>query len=253
MQVIRNQDNLGFAKACNQGARAARGEYLVFLNNDTIPLNGWLTALIEEVRTHSDVAVVGSKLLYEDGTIQHAGVAFSREWFLPYHIYRGFDAHAASVSRRRELDCVTAACMLVRREAFEEVGGFDEGYRNGFEDVDLCLKIREKNRKTRSRRWTCRCARDRAVDLGVVLRLGLLEDLLQRLPRAVDDRHVRDDAQEVVAGQRVVRQPQAVDDFVNLQLVRERHLGGRGFERLQRLDAVVGLFLARLLPVASSP
>ena len=147
VQVIRNQDNLGFAKACNQGARAARGEYLVFLNNDTIPLNGWLTALIEEVRTHSDVAVVGSKLLYEDGTIQHAGVAFSREWFLPYHIYRGFDAHAASVSRRRELDCVTAACMLVRREAFEEVGGFDEGYRNGFEDVDLCLKIREKNRK----------------------------------------------------------------------------------------------------------
>lgn len=147
VQVIRNQDNLGFAKACNQGARAARGEHLVFLNNDTIPLQGWLTALLQEVRTHSDVAVVGSKLLYEDGTIQHAGVAFSREWFMPYHIYRGIDAHAACVSHRRELDCVTAACMLVRREVFEEVGGFDEGYRNGFEDVDLCLKIREKNRK----------------------------------------------------------------------------------------------------------
>ncbi|MBI4002743.1 MAG: glycosyltransferase [Nitrospira defluvii] len=147
VQVIRNQENLGFAKACNQGARAARGEYLVFLNNDTIPLQGWLTALIEEVRTHSDVAVVGSKLLYEDGTIQHAGVAFSREWFMPYHIYRGVDAHAACVSRRRELDCVTAACMLVRREVFEQVGGFDEGYRNGFEDVDLCLKIREQKWK----------------------------------------------------------------------------------------------------------
>lgn len=147
IQVIRNQDNLGFAKACNQGARAARGKYLVFLNNDTIPLQGWLAPLIEEVRAHSDVAVVGSKLLYEDGTIQHAGVAFSREWFMPYHIYRGVDAHATSVSRRRELDCVTAACMLVRRDVFEEVGGFDEGYRNGFEDVDLCLKIREKGRK----------------------------------------------------------------------------------------------------------
>ena len=146
VHVIRNRDNLGFAKACNQGAKAARGEHLVFLNNDTIPLKGWLTALLEEVRTHSDVAVVGSKLLYEDGTIQHAGVAFSREWFMPYHIYRGVDAHAACVSRRRELDCVTAACMLVRRDVFEEVGGFDEGYRNGFEDVDLCLKIREKGR-----------------------------------------------------------------------------------------------------------
>ncbi|MCC2643005.1 MAG: protein of unknown function, putative Glycosyl transferase [Nitrospira sp.] len=147
VQVIRNQENLGFAKACNQGAKAARGEFLVFLNNDTIPLKGWLAALVKEVRRHADVAVVGSKLLYEDGTVQHAGVAFSREYFLPYHIYRGLDAQAACVSRRRELHCVTAACMLVRREVFELVGGFDEGYRNGFEDVDLCLKIRERNWK----------------------------------------------------------------------------------------------------------
>ncbi|HVG02611.1 MAG TPA: glycosyltransferase, partial [Nitrospira sp.] len=147
VRIIRNEENLGFAKACNQGARAAQAEYLIFLNNDTIPLQGWLTALIEEARAHSDVAVVGSKLLYEDGTIQHAGVAFSREWYLPYHIYRGANAQAAYVSRRREFQCVTAACMLVRRNVFEEVGGFDEGYRNGFEDVDLCLKIREKKWK----------------------------------------------------------------------------------------------------------
>jgi GT2 family glycosyltransferase len=147
VQVIRNQDNLGFAKACNQGAQAARGKHLLFLNNDTIPLKGWLTALVEELRTHPDVAVVGSKLLYEDGTIQHAGVAFSREYFMPYHIYRGMDAQAQCVSRRREFQCVTAACMLVRREVFEQVGGFDEDYRNGFEDVDLCLKIREQKWK----------------------------------------------------------------------------------------------------------
>ncbi|MBA5868777.1 MAG: glycosyltransferase [Nitrospira sp. CR2.1] len=143
VQVIRNEQNLGFSKACNQGARAARGEFLVFLNNDTIPLKGWLTALVDEARAHADVAVVGSKLLFEDGTIQHAGVAFSREWFLPYHLYRGGNANAACVSRRRELQCVTAACMLVRRTVFDQAGGFDEGYRNGFEDVDLCLKIRK--------------------------------------------------------------------------------------------------------------
>ncbi|MCS6329547.1 MAG: glycosyltransferase [Nitrospira sp.] len=143
VQIIRNEQNLGFSKACNQGARAARGEFLVFLNNDTIPLKGWLSALVEEARVHADVAVVGSKLLFEDGTIQHAGVAFSREWFLPYHLYRGGNAQAACVSRRRELQCVTAACMLVRRTVFEQAGGFDEGYRNGFEDVDLCLKIRK--------------------------------------------------------------------------------------------------------------
>ncbi len=144
VQVIRNEDNLGFAKACNQGAAAARGRYLVFLNNDTIPLTGWLTALVQEVEQRPDVAVVGSKLLYEDGTIQHAGVAFSRATFSPYHIYRGFPADSPAATRRRELQCVTAACMLVRREVFASVDGFDEGYRNGFEDVDLCLKIHER-------------------------------------------------------------------------------------------------------------
>ena len=143
VQVIRNEDNRGFAKACNQGARAARGEFLVFLNNDTIPVKGWLSALVEDIRTHADVAVVGSKLLFEDGSIQHAGVAFSRQCLMPYHLYRGGNADAAAVSHRRELQCVTAACMLVRRSVFEQVEGFDEGYRNGFEDVDLCLKIRQ--------------------------------------------------------------------------------------------------------------
>ena len=144
VQVIRNPENYGFAVASNQGAKAARGEFLLFLNNDTIPTEGWLNALVDEVERHPDVAVVGSKLLYEDGTIQHAGVAFSRIVFLPYHIYRQFPADSPMVNRRREFQCVTGACMLVRREVFEQVGGFDEGFKNGFEDVDLCMKIREQ-------------------------------------------------------------------------------------------------------------
>ena len=144
VQIIRNNENLGFAKACNQGAHAARGRYLVFLNNDTIPLDGWLNALVCEVERDLEVSVVGSKLLYPNGTIQHAGVAFSRNWFSPYHIYMGFPAYAPMVNRRREFQAVTAACMLVRREIFDAVGGFDEGYVNGFEDADLCLKIRER-------------------------------------------------------------------------------------------------------------
>jgi GT2 family glycosyltransferase/glycosyltransferase involved in cell wall biosynthesis/tetratricopeptide (TPR) repeat protein len=144
VQIIRNEENLGFAKACNQGARAAKGRYLVFLNNDTIPLDGWLQALLSEVQSHPDVAVVGSKLLYPDGTIQHAGVVFSRAFATPYHVYCRFPADAPVVNRRREFQVVTAACMLVRKEVFATVGGFDEGYRNGFEDVDLCLKIRDQ-------------------------------------------------------------------------------------------------------------
>jgi GT2 family glycosyltransferase/tetratricopeptide (TPR) repeat protein/SAM-dependent methyltransferase len=144
VRVIRNKENLGFAVACNQGAKIAQGRYLVFLNNDTIPLEGWLTALVQEVEASPEVAVVGSKLLYEDGTIQHGGVAFSLLYGTAYHLYQRIPGDAPIVNRRRELQAVTAACLLVRRDAFERAGGFDEGFRNGFEDVDLCLKIRER-------------------------------------------------------------------------------------------------------------
>jgi len=147
VQVIRNNENLGFAKACNQGARATRGKYIVFLNNDTIPQDGWLSALVQEANLSDDSAVVGSKLLYPDNTIQHAGVAFSRDRGTPYHIYRGLSSNGEFVNQRREFQAVTAACMLVKRKWFEEANGFEECYRNGFEDADLCLKIRERGGK----------------------------------------------------------------------------------------------------------
>ncbi|MBS0182814.1 MAG: glycosyltransferase [Nitrospira sp.] len=144
VRIIVNEENLGFAKACNQGAAAARGKYLVFLNNDTIPQPGWLAALAAEVDGHAEVGIVGSKLLYPDGTVQHAGVVRDCARRLPYHIYKGFAASHPAVNQRREFQIVTAACLLIRRALFEEVGGFDEGYVNGFEDVDLCLKVRER-------------------------------------------------------------------------------------------------------------
>ncbi|MBI3806647.1 MAG: FkbM family methyltransferase [Nitrospirae bacterium] len=143
VQIIRNSENLGFAKACNQGARAARGRFLIFLNNDTIPLDNWLTALVAEVTSHPNVGIVGSKLLYEDDTIQHAGVVFSREGLMPYHLYRHVHRDHPAVNQRRTFQSVTAACMLIRREIFEAAGGFDEGFQNGFEDVDLCLKVKD--------------------------------------------------------------------------------------------------------------
>jgi hypothetical protein len=86
VQIIQNKENLGFAKGNNQGAQAARGRYLVFLNNDTIPKKGWLKSLVDEVTVHPDVAVVGSKLLYPDDTIQHAGVVFSRQFQMRMYI-----------------------------------------------------------------------------------------------------------------------------------------------------------------------
>ena len=147
IQVIRNTENVGFAKACNQGARAAKGKNLIFLNNDTIPQPGWLSALLDEVETHHDVSIVGSKLLYPNNTIQHAGVVFSKNCLTPYHIFNGAPSDLPAANVRREFQAVTAACFLIRRRDFEAIGGFDEGFRNGFEDVDLCLKIRERGHK----------------------------------------------------------------------------------------------------------
>ncbi|MFO0698012.1 MAG: glycosyltransferase [Nitrospira sp.] len=144
IQILTNEENLGFAKACNQGARAARGKYLVFLNNDTIPQEGWLKALVTEAEGDASVGVVGGKLLYPDGTIQHAGVVRDCQRFLPYHIYKSFAGDHPAVNQRREFQIVTAACLLIGRSIFEAVEGFDEGYVNGFEDADLCLKIRER-------------------------------------------------------------------------------------------------------------
>ena len=140
---VRLERNSGFATACNSGAEAARGDWLVFLNNDTIALPGWLDALAGYAERNPDASVAGSKLLFPDGTIQHAGVAFSFSGD-PLHIYAGCDADHPAVNKSRRFQAVTAACLMVRRDVFFEVGGFDTGYLNDLEDVDLCLRLGQR-------------------------------------------------------------------------------------------------------------
>lgn len=152
IKVIRNVRNQGFAKACNQGAESAAGKYLLFLNNDTEPQPGWLESLLNSAEQDPSVAAVGSKLLYPDGTIQHAGVVIAddrvtHDPLLGKHIYQGLPADHPAAGISREYKALTAACLLIRREAFEAVQGFDEGYWNGYEDVDLCFKLRQKGWK----------------------------------------------------------------------------------------------------------
>lgn len=142
LRVVHNPENGGFAAACNAGAAACGGRYLVFLNNDTRPRRGWLDALVEHADAHPEAAALGAKLLYPDETVQHAGVVFCQDGY-PRHLYAGFPCDHPAVNRPRALQAVTAACILVRRDAFERAGGFDESYRNGFEDVDLCLRLGE--------------------------------------------------------------------------------------------------------------
>ncbi len=146
VRVITNRANLGFARACNQGARAAPGECLVFLNNDTIVQPGWLEEMSACALKDAKTGAVGARLLYPDDTVQHAGVAFSRHK-LVYHIYQHYDKDHPAVNKEREFQAVTAACLLIKKDLFFAAGAFDEAYRNGFEDVDLCFKLREQGFK----------------------------------------------------------------------------------------------------------
>ncbi len=140
IKCINNQENLGFARACNQGARAARGDYLLFLNNDTKVTRGWLDELLQCVDKDLQRAAVGAKLLYPDNSVQHAGVVFTDEKNV-CHLYKGFHKDHPAVNKPRAFQAVSAACMLVRKEPFFRAGMFDEQFRNGFEDIDLCLKL----------------------------------------------------------------------------------------------------------------
>jgi O-antigen biosynthesis protein len=134
--VIRNQENLGFAKASNQGAAAAGGDMLVFLNNDCEVRDGWLEPLV--ARIDAGAGIVGSLLLYPDGQVQHAGV----------RLYRNDRGELTAENRRQHyaaisVEAVTGACMAIRRDVFFDLGGFDEGFRNGYEDISLCLTARQ--------------------------------------------------------------------------------------------------------------
>ena len=142
IRTARMDSNVGFARACNEGARLAQGELLVFLNNDTEPQPGWLEALTRYAGERPAAAVVGAKLLYPTGAVQHAGVVIGQDGY-PRNLYAGLPADHPAVSRSRRLQVVTAACMLVRRRAFEDAGGFETGFVNSLEDVDLCLRIGE--------------------------------------------------------------------------------------------------------------
>ncbi len=152
IKVIHNQTNLGFARACNQGAQAASGAFVVFLNNDTEVKPFWLVKMFEIMYNDPQVGAVGAKLLYPDGTVQHAGVLITRDekngnLLAPWHIYLGRKGDDPQVNMPYYYQALTGACLMVRKNEFLELGGFDEQYINGYEDVDFCFKLGQKGKK----------------------------------------------------------------------------------------------------------
>ena len=140
-------ENQGFARGCNAGARAAHGEALFFVNNDITFTPGWLPPL-REALSLPHVQAVGPLLLYPDGTCQHCGVSFSPLYTL-CHLYEGFPGDHPALRRVHPLQALTGAALLLPRTAFQEAGGFHEGYRNGYEDLDLCLSLHSRGAKLR--------------------------------------------------------------------------------------------------------
>lgn len=148
MRLVIMSRNGGYARACNAGAQHARAHLLAMLNSDVIPhMPGWVEGLASKMGGPQEVAAVGPKLLFEDGSIQHAGMYFapneSGKW-LNYHYHKGMPDQFRDANIERSVPGVTGACLMIHRDAFEEVGGFTEDYVIGdFEDSDLCLKIRK--------------------------------------------------------------------------------------------------------------
>jgi len=139
--IIKNDENSGFIKGCNQGANKAKGKYLLFLNNDVIVTPGWLSNLVKTIENYPKCGAVGCKLIWHNGRLQEAGsIIWSDGSALGYG--QGDNPMRPEYSYLREVDYCSGACLLVRKDLFQSLGGFDERYIPAcYEDSDLCLGI----------------------------------------------------------------------------------------------------------------
>ena len=147
IRVIEWKDEFNYSAINNFGVRHAKGEYLLFLNNDIEVINSdWLGEMLSNCQ-REEVGAVGAKLYYPDNTVQHAGVivgigGVAGSVFVG--LKRGYTGYMHRAAIQQNLSAVTAACMMVKKSVFEEVGGFEEELKVAFNDIDFCLKIREK-------------------------------------------------------------------------------------------------------------
>lgn len=146
MTLLVQSGNYGFSSACNTGGQAARAPAVLFLNSDVIPDRpGWLAPLLAEL-TDPRVGAVGPKLLFDDQSLQHAGMFFQRDLrgaWLNQHYFKGMPRDFAPACHARSVPAVTGAAVLMPTPLFHQIGGFCQDYIIGdYEDSDLCLKVR---------------------------------------------------------------------------------------------------------------
>ena len=149
IRVLRWEREFNYSAINNFGVQHANGDYLLFLNNDvTVITPDWIEEMLGMCQ-REEVGAVGVKLLYPDDTIQHAGCVIgiggiAGHMFVDMPANRTGYLHKASIIQ--DMSAVTAACMMMKRTAFEEAGGFTEKLAVAFNDVDLCLKVRKSGR-----------------------------------------------------------------------------------------------------------
>jgi GT2 family glycosyltransferase/glycosyltransferase involved in cell wall biosynthesis len=144
---IVQETNLGFIRNCNAAAAAARGRHLVFLNNDTLVLPGWLDALVETLEADPAIGLVGSRLLNGDGTLQEAGGIIWRDG-TGWNYGRGQDPRAPEFGFVRDVDFCSGASLAIPQSLWRQLGGFDTRYAPAyFEDSDLAFRVRAAGRR----------------------------------------------------------------------------------------------------------
>lgn len=141
---VRYDKPFNFSEKCNDGFVHSTGQYVLFMNDDMQAISNRFIEQMCSLLDEDDLGVTGAYLVYEDETIQHGGLIFNRDLLI--HAYLDLPSetpgHFGELCVNREVSGVTGACMAMRREVYEEVGGFSEDLPNNFNDVDLCYKIR---------------------------------------------------------------------------------------------------------------
>lgn len=157
MRVIENKENKTFSQVNNEAVKLANGEFILLINNNVEPTYGWLNGMMKCALKNLKVGVVGAKLVYHDCNnslesnkksfkIQNVGIMFKKEkdCIVPINRGNGLETFHSSISEERKVAAVSGEAMLVRKELYIKVGGLDEDYINGYEDVDFSLKLLKK-------------------------------------------------------------------------------------------------------------
>ena len=143
VKVIRNKENLRFLLNCNHAAESAKGQYILFLNNDTQVQRNWLRPLIDLMESAEDIGLVGSKLIYPDGRLQEAGGILWKDGSAWNYGNRS-DPNKSEFNYVKEADYISGAAIMIRADLWRELGGFDETFAPAYcEDTDLAFRVRK--------------------------------------------------------------------------------------------------------------